>query len=363
MSRQRLYGLLLLIFLAVVSIFSFIRLQNNKPLQEQSQAATPQAIGLANNEYAFINQLYLKYIGDKTATQLTAAYEPVYKRIDYPNFYRGICTMGTVNAIAKGGNLTSSDPYSEYFRNKYNSQEFMSILDLDKQRGGWHVRSAAGYDCLIAASAMRHVLGDKKNTILNDLVVFTRGIESSLIQESQRKGYGNSIVDYYKGVSATNIADSQAEEANAVASLLEAASKLLPSSGSGSVSNDERTRWHNTARDLAKWSVTKDCNTCSIRNSNWLINNHDISPNPNYTLSLLTAYSELAMVSNQTGKSIPTDIFDSTVIQNLNNVGNDLSNYLSPSFGFKGNFKIIDKDGNEQTSSRFDDTRDRKSVV
>ncbi|HRN70738.1 MAG TPA: hypothetical protein PLS49_06170, partial [Candidatus Woesebacteria bacterium] len=361
MQKRHIYGLALIILLIIISILSFFRLQDTSPLQEQSKAATPESISFANNEYAFINQLYVKYIGTKTATQIAEAYQPVYNEFAkgnvYSDFYRGICSLGTINAIAKEGKLTSSDPFSEYFRNKYNSNEFLSILDLEKKKGGWHVRSAPGFDCLIAASAMRHVLGDKKNVIMNDLTTFTRGIESSIIQESKNRGFGNTIVDFYKGDAARNIGDSQAEEALAVASLLEASSKLLPSSGAGAITTDERNRWHNTARDLAKWAVTKDCTNCSIRSGSWLINNHNIAPNPTYTLSLLTAYSEIAATSNQIGKSLPTDIFDSTVKTSLHNVGQDVTNYLSSSFGLKGNFRIIDNNNNEITSFRFEEIK------
>ncbi len=361
MQRKRIFIFIFIIILLAVSLVSFLRIQNLSPLQERSQASTPEAIALANNEYAFINQLYLKYIGSKTAEQINQTYQPMYeeyaRHTDFASFYRGICSLGTVNAIAKQGQLNSDDPFSAYFRNKYNSSEVLGVLDFEKKKGGWHVRSAVGFDCLIAANAMRNVLGDKKNIIMSDLTTFTRGIESSLIQESQNQGFGNTILDFYKGDAARNVGDSQAEEALAVASLFEAASTFLPSTGAGAITTDERTRWHNTARDLAKWAVTKDCKNCSIQSGSWLINNHNLSPNPNYTLSLLTAYSELAMASNQTNKSLPSDIFDDTVKQSLHNIGNDLSNYLSPTFGFKGDFKIIDNNGNELTTFKFDDTR------
>ena len=366
MTTKRLYGLILLIILAIVSIASFIRLQNLTPLQERSEAATPEMNAFVKNEYDFINQLYLKYIGNKTTAQIADTYQEVYDEFkpginNSADFYRGICSLGTINAIAKEGKLDMSDPFSEYFRNKYNSNEFLFILDFEKKRGGWHVRSAPGFDCLIAASAMRDVLGDKKNQIVKDIGTFVRGIESSLLQESTDLKFDGTIVGYYKGLAATNIGDSQAEEALAVASLFEAASNFLPSSGEGSITEDERKRWHETARDLAKWAITKGCTNCSIQNDNWLINNHNMSPNPNYTLSLLTAYSEIALASKQKGNNIvgntlPADIFDVTLANDLTEVGKSVDNYLSTNFSFEGGFKIIDFSGNTETNFDYRNT-------
>ena len=88
-----------------------------------------------------------------------------------------------------------------------------------------------------------------------------------------------------------------------------------------------------------------------------------MSPSPNYTLSLLTAFSELAIPTNQlasgasTTLALPTDIYTSDTMTRLTNIGYSLDNYLSPSFGFKGPFNIIGTAGQVFTSFNYENTR------
>ena len=336
---------LVILTAAAISLPSFLP---KTRIQTDSQAAactTPAC--LAANEKAFILPIYNKYIGENSS-RLDSLFEPIHSwaknNNQYVSWYRALCSQAVATAIAKGSNLTNSDPYVQYFTRTYSSQEFRSIATTIYD---YHVKHAATWDCLLAANLMRHVLPNNiKNTILDDIIYVTKAVLSD-----HTEGW----LTFYQNTALNNYGDSQAEESAAMASYLHLSAKLLqdvrPASGLNYADMLSQ------AKQLTEWAYSKCDGACSMRGPRWLVINHQIDPNPNYTLSLLTLPSELAMYYNQTGQPLPTDFFSSGLKSAVNNIAADLDRYLSPNFSFQGQFDSVSFARNVADSYFYELTR------
>lgn len=299
---------------------------------------------IASNELSFINAIYNRYVGN--VANYDAAYEPFFQTALSNNllniYFRELCTEVTVSALVRGTNLSASDKAVARLVRSYANSNFRSI---GTDAWSW-LAGAPAFDCLLAANTARHAIPQAtRDGLLNDLAYFARGM------------YGVNTPDYYR-TRWTNKGDTPAEEANAVATFLLAAAKLLPDTGAGAVTAGERNGFYAQGRDLLLFSYSQCNQGCGLQIGAWLVNNHQIAPNPNYTMSLLTAYSEAGMLFRQANETLPADIFTTTLRSSIAQTAQVLQqSYLSSSFGYQGPFNMIRRDGTVLSSFDFGQMR------
>ena len=328
--------------------------QGTQAAFDASALDASQTQSLADNELTFLKSIYKLYISD-TSQNFNALYDNAYNFAKTPDAagqhnisgsYRALCTQATMTALAEGINLQATNKYVQYFSNTYSSSDFTSITSQIDQ----HTQGAPVFDCLLAVNLLRNVLpAEKTNQILADIKT---NINAILRYINANGG----IPNYYEKISGLNYGDSQAEESLITASMLHLAAQLLPTTGPGSITEDERSDYLNKSFILAKWGYSKcgKAGNCSIKSDTGLVVNHMMDPGIAYTLSLLAGYSEIAMATTQLGKPLSATLFDQTLANSLNDIATNLKKYLKPNFSFTGNFNLVTNSGNPVDSSTYD---------
>lgn len=353
---------------------------------------------LANNELLFTKSVNDKFLGDISGTKeeqfqkVSGLYGPIFDSrltagyFDKMGGYREFCVLASINAVSRGASMSVDDPYFRYFVSRWNSAQFRDLYPQSYKDIYFFLQPYTAYECMLSANLMRDELKQipgKVNSsitlldeILDDLSYAGRSMYDKYFISPER------AVEIYGANAMVNYGDTQAEESGATAVFFHAASKLLPETGYGAINNTERTNWYDLAKAVIAWSYTKCDGSCSFRerypdntnpmpaNSNlWLVHNHQIENNPDYTLALPTFYGEMAMIYNQFGNNIfpdpvtgktselPQDIFTPAMKTAANSMASDIYKTLSPDFSFQGPFNIVSGDKTILATYNFENAR------
>jgi hypothetical protein len=349
---------------------------------------------LAANELRFTQTINSKYIGFLgNVTDVENLYNPIFESYmkwdkDAPTYfvrygaYRGFCVNAVVNAVSKGKSLTKDDPFLQYFVKRWNSTEFRQIFPTNPTNVWFFLQPYTSYECMLATNLMRDQLklipGKQNpndtflNELLDDFSYAGRSMYSAFLKSPQ------GAVDLFTNNSRDNYGDTHAEEAGAVAVFYHTAAKLLPESGPGSITVDERKNWYDLSKAVFAWSYTKCDGPCSFRErypqgsvppggNLWLVNNHQIENNPDYTLGIPHFYDEIAMVYNQLGvnifTSLPVDIVTPAMRSATNNIANDMDKYIASDYSYKGPFNVVLFSEGGRTSRPDLNTTDTKTIL
>lgn len=303
----------------------------------------------AQKERDLIMPIYNAYIANRDLANYRETYNPAVEydqtgfNTGYPsNTYRNMCTKILVSQIVNDGNLTSNSPEIKYFQEVYNDATYRQFFTSS----WWWLSNASAFDCLLAASSVKDVMDvNLKNQLLNTIAYAARLSLGDLTGGVARP---RTVSMYRERFVNSATSDSPIEEAGMDASFMMAAAKLLPSSGAGAITTDERNRLIARSRELINYSVERCARGCPFKTTQWLAVNHGIDPNPNYTLSGLTQYTEISLLYKQLGETIPSDLFSSTVKAGVSNIVGGLFNewslpeygkmgpYITPQYGFSG---------------------------
>lgn len=318
------------------------------PLSVFAQVENSQAA----NELQFLTPIYNRYIGN--LTNYDAIYAPAFQyavaNTGLNSYYRELCTQISVNRLVEGANFSATDKPVVRLVNTYTQANFRSLVS---DPWNWLI-GAPAFDCMIAANLGRNAIPTATlNPFVDDLAYFARCMLNGCAFSPPLTTMPALTTTYYQ-TNWTNKGNTPAEEANATATFLLAAAQLLPASGHGAITPTERSAFYTRAKDLLQFTTTHCAAGCSFQPNQYLVINHQINPNPNYTTSWLTGYSEAGMLFRQENLTLPTDIFSSTITTAIGQTAQALQSYLTPSFGYTGTFNIIDANGTPFPHANFD---------
>ncbi len=318
------------------------------PINILAQVENPQA----SNELKFLIPIYNRYIGNLTNYEAVyaSAFPYAVNNTGLNSYYRELCTQISVSRIVRGANLTASDKAVNRLVTTYNQSQFRSLVS---EPWNWLI-GAPGFDCMIAANLGRNAIPAAiLNPLLDDLAYIARCALNGCAFASPLTSLPALTPAYYQA-NWVNKSNSSAEETNTTATFLLAAAQLLPNTGHGALTSAERTALYTRARDLIQYNTTHCDRGCPFLNNQNLVINHGINPNPNYTMSWLTGFTEAGMLFRQRNLALPTDIFTTAVSTAIGQSAQALQNYLTPTFGYTGTFNVVYDNGNNYPNASFD---------
>jgi hypothetical protein len=312
---------------------------------------TEPRVELAANELRFIHAIYPPYL-HAAARYDAARARAATDQNELNNYSRAMCSLALMSLIdrrATGAVVAQSDGEVTWLIAAAN--DFAAATDIAPSNPFWWIEPTAGFDCLVASSLVRDVLpAAAHNTLVRSAASLAQGM-----MRDPRFTVAN-----YEFLQTENRGNSQAEEVGVAASYLTAAYYLLPDALAGVYTATDRAAWLTRAASLATYGARDTGTSSPFQTGQRMVANHQMSPHPVYTQSLLTSYGEIAMVARQMTPGMPvipplelglpdarwTDAVTAAVTAQL-----------TPEFAVTGSFDLVDRRGMTASTLRYDDLR------